>query len=418
MGVQRLNKQVIFLLLLSFLLRTNHATAFVSTRQSAFSQRVSLLISTKSDAATAQASGMKLIQGISDIINDYDVFLLDMWGVLHDGNRPYVGVLDTLQTLKHKHPNKRLIIISNSSKRKQDSILALEKLGFDPSHFEQIITSGELTHQMLLEQHANADLSWMQTNTASETTSLKSKQEQLPPSPKLNSSPPSALILGSGDADVEYCQSAGWSLANVEQASLLLARGTFTISDGSGNLVDKRIDEAQYDEVMQNVLQRAAQRKLPMLVSNPDKVRPDVGLPPMPGKLGDMYEAALRMVTCDAGDSAGNAADGDASVEQLVKRIGKPFLDVYHAAIGANVERSRTIMIGDALETDVTGGSAAGLATLWILKTGIHGSDLPDDDALLEAGAANVLDVFNQRTNTYAKGRVLAPDYIMPSFQW
>ena len=54
-----------------------------------------------------------------------------MWGVMHDGTTTYEGVLDVVQKLKQQ--GKDLIILSNSSKRQDNSIKMLKKLGFDPA---------------------------------------------------------------------------------------------------------------------------------------------------------------------------------------------------------------------------------------------------------------------------------------------
>lgn len=337
---------------------------------------------------------MKHLRGLSEIMDSFDVFLLDMWGVLHDGSKPYEGVLETLQHIKRSYPEKRLIILSNSSKRLQDSIQALRKLGFDPNHFDRIITSGELSHTILQSRSFPATQNGRQTH----------------PSESTEPSTTSAVVLGSGDGDEAYCASCQCTVTAVEEASLVLARGTFTIH--SGSTVDQRRDKAEYDRALRETLQRAAQRRLPMLVANPDKVRPDADRPPMPGALGDMYEAFLAQSDEEGGQP-----------HELVRRIGKPFPDVYAEALGTtgDVDLSRVIMVGDALETDVAGGSAAGIATLWILLTGIHGPDLPSsvsDDAELQEGAARVLEEFNRRNDTYAKGRKIAPDYIMPTFRW
>ena len=37
---------------------------------------------------------MKSIEGIRNIINNYDVFILDQWGVIHDGKTSYSHALD------------------------------------------------------------------------------------------------------------------------------------------------------------------------------------------------------------------------------------------------------------------------------------------------------------------------------------
>ena len=55
----------------------------------------------------------------------------------------------------------------------------------------------------------------------------------------------------------------------------------------------------------------------------------------MPGAIGDQYEAALG---------------GGPAAEAFVKRVGKPFKEVYDLAL-KNEDPSTVAMIGDALET-------------------------------------------------------------------
>ena len=322
---------------------------------------------------------MKRVQGVRDLVDDYDLFLLDMWGVMHDGSRPYDGVLEVIQKLKAH--GKRLVILSNSSKRQDNSIKMLRKLGFDPEDFEQIITSGEVAFSMLGGQ---------------------SPLETVPnPWPKLKEvATQKAVVFGSGDGDAEYLQTCGWNVATAEESSLVVARGTFTVNDGT-SVVHKREDEAAYDQALANMIESCAARRLPMLVTNPDKIRPDDELPPMPGKIGDAYEAAL-------------ARQGVPDPSSLVKRIGKPFPDVYEMSLKADVDKARVCMIGDALETDVTGGALAGIATVWVLMDGIHSPDACSLD-----GAEKVIDSFNSKSkDTYAKGQTLQPDILMPHFRW
>lgn len=206
------------------------------------------------------------------------------------------------------------------------------------------------------------------------------------------------FVLGSGYQDEEYYNACGWNLAPLEEADLILARGTFTVCDGN-TVVKKENDEEEYFRVLNESLAKAADKKIPMLVSNPDKVRPDEGLPPMPGAIGDAYEKVLG-----------------SNAESLVKRIGKPFPEVYQIAL-ENKDRTKAIMVGDALETDVTGGSGVGITTLWSVNDGIHGPDVKAKPSFQE-GATAVLDTFNAKEGTYAKQRVLRPTLVVPSFQW
>ncbi|MEC7028242.1 MAG: TIGR01459 family HAD-type hydrolase, partial [Pseudomonadota bacterium] len=42
----------------------------------------------------------KMINGLQDIAADYDAFILDIWGVLHDGIAPFAGTIECLENLQ------------------------------------------------------------------------------------------------------------------------------------------------------------------------------------------------------------------------------------------------------------------------------------------------------------------------------
>jgi HAD superfamily hydrolase (TIGR01450 family) len=345
-------------------------------------------------------SSLRMVSSLREIVDEFDVFLLDMWGVLHDGSRPYDGVLQALECLKNhdKNKDKRVIILSNSSKRQNQSKKMLTKLGFDLNHFDQIITSGEISFQML------------------ETGNFGKWPHQ-------SFQNRNVFVLGSGDEDMEYCEAAGWEVTNVQDASLILARGTFTICDGKTTIhkQDDTDDDGStsfYQSRLEECLKEAAKRKLPMLVANPDKIRPDADRSPMPGYIGDLYQNILSQIQTETDDNKGN-------YQHLIKRIGKPFEDVYEIALCGITDMSRVCMIGDALETDVTGGEVFGISTVWVLQDGIYkprfayedSSQDTDRESLTETTAA-ILDEFHHEKETYAQGRTLSPTILMPHFRW
>lgn len=339
--------------------------------------------------AESETASYEKIDGISSpaLLEKYDTFLLDMWGVMHDGSEPYEGVLQAVEELKKA--GKKMIILSNSSKRRENSEKMLVKLGFNPSDFDNIITSGDVSHSLL--QNKADSLGCQNWDVL--TNLIKEGKQNV-------------FVFGSGDEDEVYCTSAGWTLTSIEEADLILSRGTFTINDGT-TVVSKKENEAEYWKVMEEAFTKAAQRKLPMLVSNPDKVRPDEGFPPMPGTIGETYERFVWTTHCPP------VADmTEEKAREYVKRIGKPFQEVYDIALGEGGDRSRAIMIGDALETDVVGGSSAGVDSLWVVNDGIHGKDVD------ESGADGVLDSFNGNEFTYAYGKKVMPRYLTDHFRW
>ena len=87
-------------------------------------------ITMASDDTTTTPTKIERIEGISSpsVLDKYDTFLLDMWGVMHNGSEPYEGVLKTVEELKRA--GKKMIILSNSSKRRENSERMLVKREF------------------------------------------------------------------------------------------------------------------------------------------------------------------------------------------------------------------------------------------------------------------------------------------------
>jgi HAD superfamily hydrolase (TIGR01450 family) len=364
-----------------FLLTLLHTSASFSTgtfcrTMRNYSQRLS---------TTSSTGEIQVLNGVRDLVDKYDLFLLDMWGVMHDGATAYEGVLEVVSKLKEE--GKDLIILSNSSKRQNNSIKMLKKLGFDPSDFSEIITSGEVAYHMLSKTSNNdsplAPQLWNLLESA-----VKSSEKKV-------------FCFGSGDGDEEYLSSCGWKLSTMEKADLIVARGTFTINDGSTVIHKTHDGEEAYFTAFHEGIANAAQRRIPMIVANPDKIRPDVDCSPMPGTIGSAYENTI-------------GENGD----DLVKYIGKPFSDVYEIAL-RNQDRSRACMVGDALETDISGATSEAIDSIWVVRDGIHNNDVEKKgDGSLQIGCAKVLEEFNQRKDTYAKGRELSPTVVLPHFRW
>eukprot|EP00551_Chaetoceros_affinis_P004860 CAMPEP_0203666662 /NCGR_PEP_ID=MMETSP0090-20130426/3665_1 /ASSEMBLY_ACC=CAM_ASM_001088 /TAXON_ID=426623 /ORGANISM="Chaetoceros affinis, Strain CCMP159" /LENGTH=388 /DNA_ID=CAMNT_0050530613 /DNA_START=6 /DNA_END=1172 /DNA_ORIENTATION=- len=370
---------------------------------------------------------LTFIEGVKDIVDRYDVFIIDMWGVMHDGTTPYEGVIDTIQQLVRKNNNsennigiekkKKLIILSNSGKRLNMSKKSLMKLGFDPENdFFQIITSGDVGHRMLSGENSSTLLcsTWDLLDKHCNSTNNGSKIERK-----------NVFVFGSGDSDEEYVASCGWTLCtNIEKANLILARGAFTIYSDNGNgnaedvtVISKHQDESLYNTVLEATFEKASKLQIPMLITNPDKVRPTEGLPPMPGALGDAYEKYLGPI---ASTSSGRK---DSFCHPLVKRIGKPFTEVYDIALAScGSDRSRVIMVGDSLETDITGATRSNIDTLWVVNNGVHAPSVKElmnqqNGAEYETCVKSVLDGFNDKMN-YTGNKRLHPTFVAKHFQW
>lgn len=85
---------------------------------------------------------MKILPSISSIIPNYDAFLLDLWGVVHDGTQLYDGVRETLVALKKA--DKQVVFISNAPRRAARVASVLTELGIEPALYDYIVSSGEV----------------------------------------------------------------------------------------------------------------------------------------------------------------------------------------------------------------------------------------------------------------------------------
>ena len=93
------------------------------------------------------------INSILDIINKYENYIIDQWGVMHNGTKAYKHAIETIDYLEKK--NKILFILSNSSKRQKSSEEKLPNLGFKRNSFIKVLTSGELIWQTIQKKYSN-----------------------------------------------------------------------------------------------------------------------------------------------------------------------------------------------------------------------------------------------------------------------
>jgi len=82
----------------------------------------------------------------------YDAFLLDLWGVIHDGTALYPGVAAALKQLKQE--GKKVIFLSNAPRRASRVVEVLEQLGIDNSLYSAVVSSGEVGYLWLKGGHA------------------------------------------------------------------------------------------------------------------------------------------------------------------------------------------------------------------------------------------------------------------------
>ena len=85
-----------------------------------------------------------------DIAKNYDAFLLDLWGVIHDGSAMYAGVGKMLAELHRQ--DKKIIFLSNAPRRATKVKRVLDGFGIHEGKYLDVVTSGEAGHIWLAQQ--------------------------------------------------------------------------------------------------------------------------------------------------------------------------------------------------------------------------------------------------------------------------
>src|SRR3546814_1901595 len=73
------------------------------------------------------------VERLSQIAEGYDLFLIDQWGVLHNGEMPHESAVAALRMLHAA--GKTIVVISNSSKRR---IVSLEGMVRSEEHTSEL----------------------------------------------------------------------------------------------------------------------------------------------------------------------------------------------------------------------------------------------------------------------------------------
>jgi len=94
------------------------------------------------------------LKNIFSIINKYDVFLFDIWGVITDGEMPYEGVTDIINKIMEE---KKVFFVSNAPRTSLSIYEKIKKWKINVSP-EMIITSGEIARRMINESEGNFNI--------------------------------------------------------------------------------------------------------------------------------------------------------------------------------------------------------------------------------------------------------------------
>lgn len=91
------------------------------------------------------------LDGLNEIAASYDYFLLDIFGLLHNGVRLNPGTIDCLAKLRGQ--GKKICLLSNTPKRSDDCANDLVRYGLMRDMYDYIVTAGESARVELADKY-------------------------------------------------------------------------------------------------------------------------------------------------------------------------------------------------------------------------------------------------------------------------
>src|ERR1700744_6386553 len=98
---------------------------------------------------------MQYFSGFGQGAERFDGFILDLWGVVHDGVKPLPGATDCLARLREA--GKPTMLLSNVPRPNHAAQQLMRDMGIEDSLYTDILTSGEAVRRALLDP---PDLWW------------------------------------------------------------------------------------------------------------------------------------------------------------------------------------------------------------------------------------------------------------------
>lgn len=249
-----------------------------------------------------------LIKNLAEIAHHYDGYIVDLWGVLHNGKEAFPAAVLALTELKKQ--NKKIVLLSNSPRRIAGVEKRLAEMGILRDIYDDIYTSGEDCYQALEDK-----------------------------SHPLYASLGQRYYHIGGDKSKSMAADLSRVAVNtVNEADFILVTGT-------------KNWEASVDPYL-SILQEACKIGIPLICANSD-------LTVLYGK-DSMICAGLIAQTYEeiGGKSYYHGKPHLAIYKKILGKFGL-------------IPQSRLLAIGDSLRTDIQGGAKAGIDTLLILS-GIH----------------------------------------------
>ena len=254
---------------------------------------------------------IRLIRGIGELAPRYDGFILDLWGVVHDGVAPLPGALGCLRALIEA--GKQIMLLSNAPRRVDDVVERITRIGVPTGLYHHVMSSGEEAWQQL----------YLRKDSFYAALGRR------------------CLHIGS-ERDIGIREGLGLEFVDSAEDA------EFILNTGPAGWDDRIEDYAP-------LLRRALTRALPMVCANSDLVVMHGGrLALCAGALAQWYEERGGRVRWHG-------------------KPFRSVYDTCLGLLGID-DRSRILAIGDSLRTDIAGAAGAGIDSVFVAG-GVHADE-------------------------------------------
>lgn len=189
------------------------------------------------------------ISSFAEIASRYDGFILDQYGVMHNGSHSLPGSVECVEKLTEM--GKKLIILSNTSSPSETALKKLPKLGFNPDCFVGAVTSGEEAGRHIRETYGSTK----------DGDAVKKCIWFTWADPAV----PKAFISKCGNVE---------PTTNIDEADFVITHGCDVLRSADGN---DNVSLGDYMKggdftVIDSVLEKCIKKGLPMVCANPDLI--------------------------------------------------------------------------------------------------------------------------------------------------
>lgn len=283
-----------------------------------------------------------MLSKFSALQDEFDLFIFDIFGVLWDGSSLFPGILELMKDLREA--GKTVVIMSNAPASSEQIEEEGARRGYlKGTHYDRMVTSGDIAR--LVFSNDERPLKYYIFGDFSEGTFDNSVYQE---------------VNTPEEADFIYL---GFPVENIQGSK----RFCYTIEKFTADL------------------DKFKQLGKPVVCANPDYM----------AILGG-YDAPI---VCQ-----GSLAAYYEKIDGQVVWFGKPYRDIYDYLLQdyADTDRSKILMIGDTLRTDIAGAADAGIKSALVL-TGITAYEMT------ESGETDI--------EAYAKKSGIIPDYYLKTLQ-